>query len=195
MTDQPSALLLQRFAAGDGAAADELFARYFERLTRFARSRLHSRLVRRVDAEDVVLSAYRSFFLRAQAGSFSLIRSGDLWRLLSAIVIHKLRRQARHHGRAKRAWQRETTVGSDDRPIPEPASSEPSPAEAIALAQEVEAMLTQLPQPDRRICELRLQGCRLDEIATDVRRSERTVRRVVDALRYRLEQRLLEKRE
>ena len=63
-----SLVLLERFRGGDELAAEALFARYFERLTALARSRLSPRLARRTDPEDIVLSVYRSFFVEAQRG-------------------------------------------------------------------------------------------------------------------------------
>jgi hypothetical protein len=55
--DEPSEQLLARFQAGDESAAEEMFRRYVGRLTVFARARLAPRLAKRVDPEDVVLSA------------------------------------------------------------------------------------------------------------------------------------------
>src|SRR3954470_23818895 len=91
-----SLILLERFRAGDDQAAAEIFDRYFERLTSLARSRLSTRLARRTDPEDIVLSVYRSFFVEAREGRYTLGRGGDLWRLLSSITRHKLLRQVRH---------------------------------------------------------------------------------------------------
>ena len=91
-----SLVLLERFRGGDELAAEALFARYFERLTSLARSRLSTRLARRTDPEDIVLSVYRSFFVEAREGRYTLGRGGDLWRLLSSITRHKLLRQVRH---------------------------------------------------------------------------------------------------
>ncbi len=96
-----SAELLARFQDGDDRAAEEIFERYIDRLTRLARSRLSPKLAHRLDAEDVVMSAWRSFFVAAGAGRFSLKRSGDLWRLLVSITLHKLYRQAREAYRRK----------------------------------------------------------------------------------------------
>ncbi|MHC5543712.1 ECF-type sigma factor, partial [Singulisphaera rosea] len=70
--DWSSLALLQRYQGGEDGAADEIFARYFERLTLLARSRLSARLASRTDPEDIVMSAYRSFFLEARAGRFAL---------------------------------------------------------------------------------------------------------------------------
>src|SRR5689334_8029550 len=99
--------LLRRVAAGDNQAATEVFEQYVERLTALARSRLSAKLAPRVDPEDIVQSAYRSFFVAAGRGQFELQRSGDLWRLLVEITLHKLYRTAQHHLAQQRAVSRE----------------------------------------------------------------------------------------
>src|SRR5262245_31380615 len=93
MTDTPSAELVARYhRGGDESAAEELFRRYCGRLTALARSRLSQALAARVDAEDVVQSAYRSFFRLARGGDVVLRASGDLWRLLVRITLRKVYR-------------------------------------------------------------------------------------------------------
>ncbi len=78
--DAPSADLMARWRGGDQEAAEILFRRYVERLLALARRRMTSELSRRVDAEDVVQSAYRTFFLGVLAGRFIRCgRNGDLW--------------------------------------------------------------------------------------------------------------------
>src|SRR5438093_12587143 len=78
----PSAELVARWGGGDEAAAREIFERYVDRLTRLARVRLSTKLAARLDPDDVVMSAYRSFFVGARDRRFTLKESGDLWRLL-----------------------------------------------------------------------------------------------------------------
>src|SRR5262245_52226224 len=98
MTDTPSAELLERYnRCHDESAAGELFRRYAGRLTALARARLSHSLAARVDPEDVVQSAYRSFFLLARDGEVLLQESGDLWRLLVRITLRKVYRSARRH--------------------------------------------------------------------------------------------------
>ncbi len=72
--------LLDRYRHGDDVAADALYQRYADRLLTLARSRLSRQLARRIDAEDVVQSAYRSFFIHARHGEFTADCEGDLWR-------------------------------------------------------------------------------------------------------------------
>ena len=64
--------LFERYRADESLAAEELFQRYVARLTALVRTRMSPRLARRLDAEDVVQSAYRTFFTRAKEGDFEL---------------------------------------------------------------------------------------------------------------------------
>src|SRR5262245_20761308 len=113
-TTWTSLVLLERFRAGDELAADALFSRYFNRLTALARSRLQARLSRRTDPEDIVQSVYRSFFMGARAGRFSLNRGGDLWRLLAAITKHKVLRRLRHATADRRSLDIEVPIDEVD---------------------------------------------------------------------------------
>ena len=195
--EAPSADLMARWREGDQNAAEEMFRRYAERLRALARSRLSARLARHVDPDDVVQSAYRSFFTAARDGRYALRRSGDLWRLLAAITLHKLRRQVERHTARKRAGARERHFGGDNGFCGLPAEAlarEPTPQEAAALADTLEQVFRGLEPLQRRMIELRLQGCGLDEIADDVRRSERTVRRLLELVKGRLRQEYGEQR-
>ena len=78
MADHESAALLARWRDGDQQAAAELVQRFTGRLLALARGQLSDKLARRVDPEDVVQSAYRSFFAGARADRYVLQRSGDL---------------------------------------------------------------------------------------------------------------------
>jgi RNA polymerase sigma factor (sigma-70 family) len=185
-----SLILLERYRGGDDRAAEEIFARYFERLTALARSRLSRRLARRTDPEDVVLSVYRSFFVGAREGRYALARGGDLWRLLAAIARHKLLRQARHQGASRRSVDIEVPLARVDEGDLAAGRRGPTPEDAAALADEVERVLAQLDPSGRRVLELRLQGLQVEDIAEDTGRSERSVRRTLSRVRALLAGRL-----
>ena len=190
--DEDSVELFARLRVGDDPAADEVFRRYMSRLTVLARTRLSPRLAQRLDPEDVVLSAFRSFFVRTRDGEFSLTRSGDLWRLLAAITLHKLHRQAERHQAERRSFAREERL-EDSNVVPsqnEPFSRRPTAEEAVALADELEHVMSALPPIQRRVLELRLQDHTLDEIAAAVGRNERTVRRTLEEIHAILQRRL-----
>jgi RNA polymerase sigma-70 factor (ECF subfamily) len=195
MTDERSGDLLARWRAGDAEAATELFRRYADRLIALARSRLSAKLARRVDPEDVVHSAYRSFFADARDGRFELQRGGDLWRLLVAITLHKLNHQVRSNQRQKRALDREQSFGSEDGLLAMHAhllTHEPTPLEAVALADQLEQVLGRLNPQYRCIVELRLQGYTIAEIASQLHRSERRVYRVLEQFKQDVDQDRLE---
>src|SRR5262245_12395561 len=191
--DQPSVELLQKYRAGDEQAASELFRRYVSRLTVLARARMAPKIARRFDAEDVVLSAYRSFFVRARDGQFSLARSGDLWRLLVGIMLKKLSHQAARHTADKRSVRREVPLpegGNSAWEALEPMSRVPTADEALAMAEVAEEFMAELEPLSRKVVELRLQDWRIADIAAATNRSERTVRRILEELKERLASRM-----
>lgn len=184
--------LVGRWRAGDQDAAAELFHRYTARLIALARTRQPAGLAHRFDPEDVVQSAYRSFFLRARDGRVEVQPGADLWQLLVAIMLHKLQHQVRRNTADRRSAAREQHFNGDDDSAGVPAhlpAEGPSPAEAAALVDELERVMRGLEPVHRQMVELRLQGYNHEEIAVQTRRSECTVRRVLKALKLQLEER------
>jgi RNA polymerase sigma factor (sigma-70 family) len=171
--------LFARYRQGDQQAATALFERYLLRLTALARARLAAKLSARVDPEDVIQSAYRSFFIGAREGRFSIEQSGDLWRLLVTITLRKLYRQAARYTADVRDIGRERRISPDAEWTEQVIARDPTPDEVVAVADELESLLSSLPAASRRIVELRMQGESLEEIARVVNRSERTVRRAL----------------
>src|SRR5262245_14044701 len=102
---------VERWQAGDERAAAELFHRYVARLVAVAKRRLSAKLAARVDAEDIVQSVFRSFFVRAQQGKFEFKETDDIWKLLVQITIHKTLKQVDFHRRGKRNPGAEVSAG------------------------------------------------------------------------------------
>ena len=192
--DENSINLLQRWRDGDESAATEIFERYVNRLCALARTRLSNRMQRRVEAEDIVQSAYRSFFRRA-GEHYTLEKEGDLWRLLAAITINKVRGQVEFHTAMKRGVYSEESMAVDQSMIrvsPEVVSEEPNPDDAAILVEELSDLLACLDETQRSIIELSMQHLSVEQIAEEVHRSERTVRRTIQQGREELERRLLQ---
>jgi RNA polymerase sigma-70 factor (ECF subfamily) len=193
MTDDPTPRLLARWRTGDQQAAYDLFRRHVDQLIALARSRLSARLAQRVDGEDVVQSAYRSFFVGVREGRYAVERGGDLWRLLVGLTLHKLHRQVRRNRADKRALEREVHLELDrdtdsGNLSPEFFAREPTPIQGVALAELIEQIMGELEPLERRMFELRLQGCNLEEIASATQRSQRTVTRVLKEVKQLLNQ-------
>jgi RNA polymerase sigma factor (sigma-70 family) len=175
--------LLERYQSGDDLAAEDIFSRYFTRLISLARSRLTPRLTQRIDAEDIVLSVYRSFFVDAREGRYLLSRGGDLWRLLAAMTRNKLLHQIRSQTAGRRSIEREVSLETLSENQASVRNLEPTPQEAAELTDELAWIFSQLDSFARRVLELRLQGLQLSEIAQETGRSERSVRRSLAEIR------------
>lgn len=195
MGNDDSIDLMARWRDGDEQAAALLFDRYLDQLVRLARTRLSDRMQRRVAAEDVVQSAYRSFFRKAREGRYTLEKSGDLWRLLAAITMCKLRGQVEFHTAQKRGvYTEESTAGNASvyGVPPEMIVRQPSPDDAAAVVEELKQVMQTLDELPRQILELALQNHTIEEIGDQVHRSPRTIRRSLQQVRDELEKRLLD---
>ena len=190
MSEDSCANLVARWRAGDEQAAAELVQRYTTRLVALARSRLSGNVAHHVDPEDLVQSAYRSFFSKARRDSIEIEPNGDLWQLLVTITLHKLHNQMKRVTAQKRAAQKEQSFGSEDSLLGLRGlalGGDPSPVEALALVDLLEQVMRSLEPAERRMLEMRLQGYTLAEVAAEVRCSERTVRRTVAEIKERLQ--------
>lgn len=188
MSDSNSRELLRLYQQGDSDAAADIFDRYIRRLLSLARTRIGKKLQRRIDAEDVVQSAYRSFFVHAANEEFVLERAGDLWRLLASITLHKLHGQVERHSAARQNFAREDMT---DLALASAQSvHEPTPAEVIALIEQLNLVCDRLAGDQRAAFTARLQGQTVEEIATLVDKSPRTVRRLLAEVETQIEREL-----
>lgn len=172
-----------RLRARDEKAAAELFNRFVCRLIGLARLRLDEKLRRVADSEDIVQSVFKSFFVRLADGKLELEDWGALWSILAVITLRKCSRQSERYHAAGRDVRREVTPQD----LWEPLSREPTAEEVVTFTDTLEHLLRGLDERERAIVTLRLQGCSLPEISTQVGRTERTVHRVMAQIRQRLE--------
>jgi RNA polymerase sigma-70 factor (ECF subfamily) len=177
--------LLRRIQRGQADASTKLYLRYAERLLALAAAQSSTDLARRVDPEDIVQSVFRTFFRRASLGHYSVPDGEEIWKLLLVIALNKVRATGAFHRAAKRDVRR--TAGSEafDRAV----ESQPGHDEDALnfLRMVVEDLLEGLPAVHRRMIELRIEGHELNEIAAAVQRSKRSVERVLQEFRQRLD--------
>ncbi len=181
--------LMERLKAGEDAAARAVFERYTRQLVGLARRRLDARLAAKVDPEDVVQSAYKSFFVRQRDGQLDVGSWQGLWGLLTVITLRKVADRAAHFHAAKRDATRELPPPAEGHtPAWEAAlDREPGPEEAALLAETVAELLGALDADERAILELSLQGHSAAEISEQLGRAERSVRRIRERIRKGLE--------
>jgi RNA polymerase sigma-70 factor (ECF subfamily) len=182
-------LFLNRLKAGEDSASRELFGRFTHQLIALALRHIDAGLRHKVDPEDVVQSAYKSFFFRYGAGNLDMGNWNGLWGLLTLITVRKCAERAAYHLADRRDAAREVVSprGDGDAPPLEPFSREPTPSEAAVLTETVRQLLAGLDEEERPILELSLQGYTTREISERLGRAERTVRLLREGVRLRLE--------
>jgi RNA polymerase sigma factor (sigma-70 family) len=185
-----SQLLFQRYRSGDPHAAEELLDRYLTRLLAVVRQRMSAGLKQRLDEEDVAQSAFHSFFRLLSNEQTVLRRAGDMWRLLATIGLNKLRRQVEFHTASKRAYTND--ISADENLLPTNIDQHPLPGDELVLIDELEIVLDQCNNSEGTALTLRLSGETIEEIAKAMNRSHRTVRRLLQTAREKLQRRLNE---
>lgn len=182
--DWPSEDWFESLAAGEPSIVAEFWSIYGGPLHDVANRQLSQQLKRRVDPEDVVQSACRTFFRRVQQGQFELAGRSDLWRLLLTITLNKARMQARYHGRECRDVAREHTLEDESA---DTGSAVVQALEEVDFADFIASILKRLDDEQGEILRRVLDGQTQNEIATSLRCSQRTVRRVQTRIRELLE--------
>jgi DNA-directed RNA polymerase specialized sigma24 family protein len=177
---------LGRLRAGDPAAAQPLWERYFQQLVELARGRLRGAPRRAADEEDVALSAFDSFFRGAARGRFPrLADRDDLWRLLVVITARKALHLVRDEGRLKRGGG----LASKGEDVEQVVAPEPTPEFAAQVAEECERLLGLLGDGRLRTLALwKMEGYTSEEIAERFDCAVRTVERQLQIIRLLWEQ-------
>ena len=180
--------LIRRVRAGDQDAAATLVRCYEPAIRRAVRFRLaDARLGALLESMDICQSVLASFFLRAASGQYELKTPAQLLKLLTVMARNKLNSQARKQ-LAQRRGGRHVTSGEPDEGRFVAADASPSTEVAVRdLLQEVQRRLS---ADERRLLELRNQGCDWATIAAELgggaealrRRLSRALDRVAEQL-------------
>ncbi len=187
--------LIQRIREGDQDASTMLYDRYVRRLIGLVRRELPPQYRTRFDSEDIVQSAMSSFFVRMRKGEFDFRNSGQLWHLLAAIAMNKLRERKRNESRGKRDVNRERKqdlgiFGSVNGIPLEELAVEPDDDEVRQLRDGVEEVMKLYTAKQRHIITLSLQGFSVKEIKEKAHTSETNARNVLRDFKDDLSDRL-----
>ncbi len=88
--------LMARLQVDDRTAESVVFRRFVHRLISLAAHQFESWMRDRIDVEDAVMSACKSFFLRNRRGEFDLATWEELWAILAMITLRKCGRRRKH---------------------------------------------------------------------------------------------------
>lgn len=174
-------------------AATDVVRRYGDSLHRIADSRLSPALKRRLDADDVMQSVFRTFFRRVRDSKLQVDDADQLWNLLCAITLTKVREQARFHRRKKRGIDQEATsaeIAEYEAQHQDVAGPLDPGILKVDFADAFINLLESLDEEENMILILKLGNHSNANIAEHVGVSERTVRRILAKLQKRLEEEL-----
>lgn len=173
--------LLKQFRKGSNDAATELYVRYASRLLAVARHQTSPSLSTRFDPEDVVQSVFRTFFRRVASGLYNVPPGQQLWQLLLVLALNKVRALGTHHRAQKRDAAKTQTLHD----LPHASRTEDETPLRI-LTMVIEDLMSELPEVQQHMVQLRIEGNSIGEIAEATHRSRRTVERVMQEFRHRL---------
>lgn len=183
--------VFRQIQIGDEAAARALWERFLPRLLGLARRTLAGRPQRAADAEDVVQSAFASFFEQVRRGYFAHpLDRDDLWNLLATFTQRKSLKQSRRELAAKRGGGRVIGEGDLGDRHGECLTLDgiAGQAHCTDLDLTCEEMLQKLGDEERAIAILRLLGHRNREIAENLGCTERKIERKLNLIRMTWEE-------
>jgi RNA polymerase sigma factor (sigma-70 family) len=159
--------------------ASAVFQRYSLRLLCLANDRLGRDIRGKISPEDVVQSAFKSFFRRLKDFSFEHEGTDAIWGLLSIITIRKCRKWDAFYRCDKRAVQRERPNDSRLAGQVRNTSTEPGPEDALVVEELLEKLFCEFEPRQQQMILLRIDGCSVEEIAAQCQSSCRTVARTI----------------
>ena len=185
---------VEQLRAGNRAAAQHLWDRYFRRLVDLARTRLRGVPRGAADEEDVALSALASFCRGAEQGRFPRLEDrDDLWALLVVITARKaidLRQHCRRlkagGGKVRGESVLDELLGDDEGAagIGQVLGAEPTPEMAAQVADQFRRLMGLLPNEEVRSVALwKLEGYTNQEIGARLGCVDKTVERRLRLIR------------
>jgi DNA-directed RNA polymerase specialized sigma24 family protein len=177
-------------------AARIIWERFSPRLKILVRRHLDNRILRREDEHDILQNMFASFYQGQAMGQKAPSSREELWKLLVRITMCKVVNTAHRHTADRRDVRRERGDGACDRDdgrfprwmLDHVDRSQPSPQERIAVVDEVQRLLNQLPEDLRQIVVWKLEGFTNLEISRLIGRTVRSVEMKLNLIRKRLNQ-------
>jgi DNA-directed RNA polymerase specialized sigma24 family protein len=168
---------LGQLKRGNDQAVQALWDRYQLRQMGLARKLLAGAPRGAADEEDVALSAFNSFCIRAAEGKFPVLEDrDDLWRILATITVRKASRLARRERRRQGADAGGAMDDFSDHGI--------SPELAVISKQELRRLFDLLEDEQLRlVAYCKLEGETNSQIAEAIGKSVPTVERKLRAIR------------
>jgi len=178
---------------GDSRAAEALWNRYFPQLVRLAKKKLQGLPGQMADEEDIALSVMNRFYQAAEEGCYPDLADRDgLWRLLFQITVRRAIDLRRSENRQRRGGDRSRS-GAKSNPTPGQAEASfvsrvpdetLSPEMEAVMADECQRLFADLQDGElQAIAAAKMEGASNEEIAAQLKCSQRTVERRLRLIR------------
>jgi RNA polymerase sigma factor (sigma-70 family) len=178
---------LKRIQAGDEGAARELLQRFEAEVRLVVRRQLPRLLRSRFDSLDFLQSVWGSFFRRMRTSPTEFEDSRHLVAFLARAAKNKVIDEYRRAASHKNNMHREEPLWADGNRPREVAGSNDTPSEVAEAHEALVRMRELVPEEKRSILELKAEGYSSKDIGERLGISERTVQRVLEELRRRME--------
>ncbi len=191
MDDDGFADLIARIRAGDEDAARVLIERFGPEVQMMVRRRLPARLRSQYDTMDFAQAVWSSVIVDCRERPEAFEGPGHLLGFLAGVVQNKVAREYRRRTRTKKY-----DIGREEpfyvrkggldvaRDVP---AADPTPSEHVQADDRLGQLVAGRSPGEVEIIELRRQGLTFEEVAGRLGIHEKAVRRVIDALRERME--------
>jgi len=165
--------------SGDEAAAEELWHRYFSQLMRIARSRMSTLPRTTYDEEDAAISTFRVLCHKLREGNYPELTGRDeLWHLMLKVLVRKVLSRAEYEGAEKRQVPVSLTG------LEEAVGTVVTESVPLLVADECEELFAKLKDPNlEQVVVWKLDGFTNEEIATRMRKTKRTIQRMLSLIR------------
>ncbi len=185
--------LIARAKAGDETAIREFLTRFEPEVRIMVRGRLPRMLRTQFDSMDFVQAVWQSFFADLRSSSRQFENVHHLRGFLAGVARNKVYEEHRRLTRTKKhALAREQSLyvrrGSREVELAL-ISPEPTASQAVQASDRLAQLVARCSPLEVQVITLRRQEMTFDEIARRTGVSERSVRRIIDEARERMEAR------
>jgi RNA polymerase sigma-70 factor (ECF subfamily) len=193
MDDVDLAGLLERVRAGDAASIRDLIQRFEGELRAMVRGRLPQALRSKFDSMDFVQAIWESVLINDGQDLDRFTSPQHFRAFLAGVARNKVFAEHRKRTRTRRYnLKREEPLyvrrGGREEPL-ELQSPDPTPSQDAQARDRYAQLVAGRSPREVEVVELRRQGLTFEEIAARTGLNERSVRRIIDAIRERMEAR------
>ena len=187
--------VIRRARAGDDTATAKLLSQFEPEVRTMVRIRLPRALRNQFDSMDFVQAVWKSVFTGATPDSKATVFTdeGQFRGFLAGVARNKVYEEHRRQTRTKKydiGREERLYVQKGGREVPRDVPGfDPTPSENAQADDRLGQLVQGRSEQEAEIIILRRQGLTYDEIATKIGKDERSVRRVINAARERMEAR------